>query len=1120
MSDAKYFRHESTKRVFLEAVESGLAGTELDDWLSEQCGSDAALRLDVEDLLRASVAEHRLCDLVDQTYAGKNDGLNLISGQWVGPYQIEALVGEGGMGVVYRARQTQPIDRTVAIKMVKPGMDSREILRRFQWEQAVLARLEHPNIARLLDAGTTENGQPYFVMEFVNGQPLIEYCNQNRLTIQERFKLFETVCSAIRFAHQHGVLHRDLKPGNVLVADGTGTPVAKIIDFGIAKLLDADGERMTHFIRILGTQPYSSPEQQVGDKSRIDTRSDVFSLGILLHELVVGRLPDVDHFFRFSEPTLIDSHPVTRPSKWFLALDDPTCARLAHERQTSVSTLHQFLAGDLDWILLKAMAKSPSERYESVESFSNDLSRLSAGLPVQARRQTKLYLVTRFFLRHKAASLLTSAALSFLLLGFGISLHQVGVTREAHRLSERLREGMIAAQQQTLALVEAADWRLAANAIDDGDYLEAADILDRQIPVDLAMKNASSPTLPLPYNFLHTQLERAGRSRLETHLSLYAMAFDPEHKISAVGGEGGIVHVIDLRGNTVRSLPASGQPSISSLAFSQVTGVCFAGGSDGSIKAFSLADEGGWQTVCNLSAQPIVDFCISRDARHLFVCDGGADVSAVEIKSGKVVRHLRQHEGPIYGIAISEDGTRIATTSKDQTSAVWQWPTGNLLNQTSRSDYRLVDVALDSAGKTLVDGSVDGEVRLVDVETGKSGITIRVPSAVSSVDISADGKTVVAGCRTGMIYCLTREDFERSAKDNQFASTVVRQSQHQSHDARVEACLCLAPDSVFSVGRDGRLVESSFRSNTVKTTDVRSKNDRIAVSPNGDWIAAHDYIRAELIETATGKTFSLDAELPKSEFAGLNFSPQGDLLLTTQDGRIVKMNLPVPDRGGRVNVTKGSIAAAVRVFDAPITADYAEVRFSRSGDRMMLFSRRDSLVIVVSFPQLELLFKKEVREAYTADLSASGRFLATSRRGDLFVNEVDGGRLLAASPEHHTETINDLRFSPDERWLYTASNDRRIKRWNYQEGTAPELVGVQPSDMPKFLSISRDGNTLLSSGRGQQIWLWHTGAMQKLFPVMPSPDGYYRTYLSADDSTLIGLDRQFQVKWTNLRLKN
>jgi len=212
-----------------------------------------------------------------------------------------------------------------------------------------------------------------------------------------------------------------------------------------------------------------------------------------------------------------------------------------------------------------------------------------------------------------------------------------------------------------------------------------------------------------------------------------------------------------------------------------------------------------------------------------------------------------------------------------------------------------------------------------------------------------------------------------------------------------------------------------------------------------------------------------------------------------------------------------SISAAIQVFDAPAKADCAEVRFSRSGDRIMIFSRRDSVVFVVSLPQLEVMFQKEVPDSYTADLSPSGRFLASSSRSNLFIDEVDGGRELAASPDHHAETINDLRFSPDERWVYTASNDRRIKRWEYRSPAVPELVGVQPGDMPKFLSISHDGTTLLSSGRGQQVWLWHLGARQKLFSVMPSPDGFYRTYLSADDSTLIGLDRQAQVQWVRFR---
>ncbi|QDV87374.1 protein kinase domain-containing protein [Stieleria magnilauensis] len=1119
MNEIPESRHHLTKRIFLEAIESGLVGQRLADRLSERCGSDVALRAGVEALLRASTVEDPLCDLVDQPRLGESDRVNLAAGQWLGSYQIETLLGEGGMGVVYRARQRDPIERTVAIKMVKPGMDSREMLRRFQWEQAVLARLEHPNIARLLDAGQADDGRPYFVMEFVKGEPLIEYCNRKRLTIQERFLLFGTVCSAIRFAHQHGVLHRDLKPGNLLVTDDGKQTAAKVIDFGIARLMDDGGERLTRVLRVLGTRPYVSPEQVSGDQSRIDTRSDVFSLGVVLHELIVGAAPDLDHVYCSAGSAESHSDLITRPSKFFCSLDDPARSRIADDRQTTVPVLQQLVTGDLDWILMKAIGKTPAERYGSVEALANDLSNLTAGLPVQARRQTPMYLVKKFLLRHKVTSLLTLSTISSVLLGFGISLYQVGITREAHRRSEQLRLGMVAAQKQTQQIVEAADLRLAAKAISDGDFLEAAEMLDRQNEVNSAALMNRTTKNSLAHTYLQKKLEEFGRSRYQAPLSLHTMAYDPKRRTIMFGGEEGVVRVLDLEGDGIHELPPSGQPSIGSLTFSTVTGDLFAGGSDGSIKAMSVVQRASWRKICEFQSAPL-DFCVSRNGDYLFVCDGSADVSVVEVESGQVVRQLRQHEEGIYGISISDDGSRIATASKDQTSVVWQWPEGEILNQTSRSDYRLVDIALDSAGKTLVDGSVDGEVRLVDVETGKSSMTIRVPSAVSSVDISADGKTVVAGCRTGMVYCLTREDFKRSANDKEYASTLIGKSQHQSHDTRVESCLCLTPESVFSVGRDGRLVESSFRSNTVETTDLKSKNDRIAVSPDGDWIAAHDYVRVELVETATGRSYALDAELPRAEYAGLNFSPQGDLFLAAKDGRIAQLTLPDSEVDDNVDETVRSIAAAVRVFDAPVTADYAELRFSHGGDRMMLFSRKDSVVIVVALPRFELLFRKEVPNAYTADLSSSGRYLATSHIGELFVNEVDGGRLLASSSKHHSETTNDLRFSPDERWLYSVSNDRRIKRWDYRSAEIPELVGVQPSDLPKFLSISRDGETLFSSGRGPQVWLWHTGAMQKLFPVMPSAEGYFRTYLSADDSTLIGLDREFQTKWIRMRLKN
>ena len=325
----------------------------------------------------------------------------------IGPYRIERLLGEGGMGRVYLARQKQPVRRQVALKLIKEGVDSQETLARFETERRSLELMDHPSIARVLDAGTTEQGRPFFVMEYVDGLPINRFCDQHQLTTEQRLRLVIQVCDAVQHAHIKGVIHRDLKPSNILVSEGEHGPLPKVIDFGIAK---ATGERMlewtrhTEMGRLIGTPEYMSPEQADTSRRDVDTRTDVYALGVMLYELLVGRTPHDAKAIREAglEEMLrrIREQELPAPSSRLSTLGDDA-TEVAVERSTDPGRLVRKIRGELDWITMRALEKDRERRYRSPIELSADLERHLNHEPVLAGPLTAAYRFRKFVLKHR-----------------------------------------------------------------------------------------------------------------------------------------------------------------------------------------------------------------------------------------------------------------------------------------------------------------------------------------------------------------------------------------------------------------------------------------------------------------------------------------------------------------------------------------------------------------------------------------------------------------------------------------------------------------------------------------------------------------------------------------------
>jgi serine/threonine protein kinase/tetratricopeptide (TPR) repeat protein len=434
--------------IFSEALELTSA-EERAAYLDRVCGSDRALRGRIEGLLGAHVEGDSFLESPAAAPTGTATPVGRSGaeepGAIIGPYKLLEQIGEGGMGVVYMAEQTFPVRRKVAVKIIKPGMDTKQVITRFEVERQALALMDHPNIAKVHDAGATESGRPYFVMELVRGIPITEYCDSERLRIPERLELFVQVCSAVQHAHQKGIIHRDLKPTNILITLHDGVPVPKIIDFGVAK---ATGQQLTEktlftaFAQIVGTPLYMSPEQAALSGLDIDTRSDIYSLGVLLYELLTGTTPLDQATFRTAAlgeiQRIIREQEPPKPSTRLSALGE-TITTVSTNRQAEPRRLNRAVRGELDWIVMKALEKDRRRRYETASAFAADVQRHLAHEPVEAGPPSAWYRFTKYARRNRVG-LVTAALVGLaLIVGTAVSTWQALRARSAERLASRQR---------------------------------------------------------------------------------------------------------------------------------------------------------------------------------------------------------------------------------------------------------------------------------------------------------------------------------------------------------------------------------------------------------------------------------------------------------------------------------------------------------------------------------------------------------------------------------------------------------------------------------------------------------------------------------------------------------
>jgi WD40 repeat protein/serine/threonine protein kinase/tetratricopeptide (TPR) repeat protein len=689
----------------------------------------------------------------------------------IGQYRILEKLGEGGMGVVYRADQREPVRRIVALKVIKLGMDTKEVVARFEAERQALAMLSHPNVAKVLDAGVTESGRPYFAMEFVAGISLTQYCDEHEFTTRQRLDIFIPICQAVQHAHQKGIIHRDLKPTNILVTLVDGKPVPKVIDFGIAKATNHALTQHTLFTRtgaLIGTPEYMSPEQAQTSGLDVDTRTDIFSLGVILYELLTGTLPLDPKVLREAGldemARLIKTAEPHKPSTRLSTLAASAKPDTGIGRTRDIRTMLKELRGDLDWIVLKAMEKDRSRRYETANALAMDIQRHMDHEPVVARQPSTVYRLQKAFRRNRLAFVASGLVVAALLLGICASAWQAVRARRAERQArdneyKANQSATLALQsQQEAELARAASQRMSAGlAFDrglqlcqDGKVSEGMLWMADSLAFNPEQNRGFADVVRLNLAAWRQALS-VQRTLIDHDRAVPCVAYSPDRRILATAA-----------GNTVSLRDAStGEPvgqglihsgNVLSMTFSPDGRLLATGTYEKSVQIWEVATRKPiGQSIPQPDMVNSVEF--SQDGHWLLTATGFRDhrvpssARVWDVETGKPVSPPLSHPETIRGGVLTPDGRFAITGGYDGLVRFWDCSTWQLSGEPVKLPAQVMAMSLSPDGLFLAVGCNSGDAFVLDVPGRRlAGPPLRHPAPLNAVRFHPDDGVVATGC--------------------------------------------------------------------------------------------------------------------------------------------------------------------------------------------------------------------------------------------------------------------------------------------------------------------------------------------------------------------------------------
>ena len=1133
-----------------------LSAEERVSFLDQACESDAELRREVEVLL-----EHDNSELIDDSPLGLTRPIaEMVQGRTmaikgsnrneslehsrIGPYLLLKKIGEGGMGTVWMAEQKEPVRRMVALKLIRAGKSDKRILKRFEAERQALAMMDHANIAKILNAGTTDDGMPYFVMELVKGIPISQYCDQNNLTPRERLELFVPVCNAVQHAHQKGIIHRDLKPSNVLVATQDDKPIVKVIDFGLAKALQPQlkltPETMhTEFGQIMGTLQYMSPEQAGVGNLDVDTRADIYSLGSILYRLLTGFTPIDDDSLRQKELDeiyrMIREQDPPRPSRRLADTDTKSSPLAGSNPQSWKSSLRN----ELDWIVMCAINKNREQRYKTVAAMADDIRNYLSGNPIAARPPSPWYQFIKLVGRNKgfAATLVTVAAILLISLGAitwfalqtsqALSQAKTETTRATQAEAEqrkaaelaRLREdekGEIAKELE-VKVVELEDQKLRADqraveADEERQNAETTTRFLRRMNYNLTLREVAEiaresaglalslledqercpPELrEVGWKFLYSKLRQHKYIRGRHDRPVWGLDLSPDGRSLVSACKGGVINLWDAdNGEHMRSLRVKGPISTANFF------------PDGS-KLFVGHSRKGW--IIDSSLLKILDHkevsTEGKEGNHLFsfgkpMLDGHVLTAGTEAKAYLWNQQLTSEKVFIddyhwKSIAYYAARNQVVVGRNPAGVTIHDYPSGELIKTLPGFKHWVDEVSVSENG-ILAAQEFLGRIVIwnLDEETAIDELNCN-RQAVHDVAISPDGGIVAASGPGGTIRVW------RINEDGKFQSEDATRTQYQvlhGHSGPVYS-LCFSQDSklLFSGGADAKVIcwdlqairasEEFVKFRSLPVCADFAVNQELVVTGGTDGIVS-------LWNSGTGESLGTFKAHPHG-VRSVELADNGQLVTTGAKSAAI-WDLKNRKLKHRWNVTEDNNYVS---GGAKLTHDGGKLAFG-DGNHLKVIDVRTG----------ETAFRKKPswNQVYSVAFSPDNRLVAASTRDHdnwIGILDVATGEI-KKKLKGHMDTAVALAFSQDGLFLASAGLDRNIRLWNTQTGDCIHVLRGHSGSI-KSLAISQDQQTLVSCSReDRKIIFWDLGSGQRRYEFTVEQLGKPHTVkLSNNDKT-------------------